>query len=383
MFFTIIIFIAILGLLVLVHEFGHFIVAKKSGMVVHEFGFGFPPRLFGFYKSQGKWKLIFGHSKIKTENNTEQAGQAPLESTIYSINLLPLGGFVKIMGENNDEASDPRSFVNRPFWPRFFTLVAGVVMNVVLAWFLISIGYIIGLPAGVQDIADLPQNAQFKEVSLKISQVQENSPAFQAGLNALDQVVSVDGKNFTKPSDLRNYILENKGREFAFQIKRQEENLELKVKSRSEYGPNEGPTGIGLDLVGKLSYSPSVAFIEGFKTTGAQLVNITQGFYQLVSSKAGLSGLGGPVKIAKITGQVADLGFSYLIQFASFLSLNLAFLNILPFPALDGGRILFLIVEKIRGQKNNQKFEQWANTAGFALLLLLMLLVTIKDIRGI
>src|SRR5262245_46692622 len=134
---TIIIFIIILGLLVFVHELGHFIVAKKSGMVVEEFGFGFPPRLIGIQKIENRWRVVWG-KKSEVENP---------QNTVYSINAIPLGGFVRILGENNAHPDHPGSFINKGFWPRFFTLVAGVLMNVVLAWVLISAGFMIGLPA--------------------------------------------------------------------------------------------------------------------------------------------------------------------------------------------------------------------------------------------
>src|SRR4051812_47977459 len=126
MIVTILIFIVILGLLVFVHEAGHFFAAKQAGMKVDEFGFGFPPRLVGIYKSQGHWRFAIGGKPISDP-----------ESTVYSINWVPLGGFVKIVGENNEAADDPRSFINKPFWPRLKTLVAGVVMNVILAWLLL------------------------------------------------------------------------------------------------------------------------------------------------------------------------------------------------------------------------------------------------------
>jgi regulator of sigma E protease len=146
---TILLFLLVLGLLVFVHEAGHFIVAKKSGMKVEEFGFGFPPRIVGIQKTGGRLRFVWGHKPA-----------ADVEKTVYSINWIPLGGFVKILGENNDESADPRSFVNQSFFRRLLTLLAGVLMNVVLAWALIAIGFMIGLP---NDIPHLPSKDPFQK----------------------------------------------------------------------------------------------------------------------------------------------------------------------------------------------------------------------------
>jgi regulator of sigma E protease len=381
MLITALIFIAVLAVLVLVHEFGHFIVAKKSGMKVEEFGFGFPPRLIGVKKTSSGWKVVFGHSKELPIEGGDQTGQAP-DSTLYSINLIPLGGFVKIMGENNEQENDPRSFINRPFWGRFFTLVAGVTMNVILAWVLTSGGYIAGLPVALDNPEDLPKNAQFINKQVAIIEVVKDFPAEKAGIKPTDIVLKIDGQDVTILQDLQSYIRENAGKELVFTIKRGESTQDIKVQSQVPT-EDQGPTGIALAYMGKLKYPVFTAFAEGAKTTVFQLKSIVVGLYEFFANKPSLDNLGGPVRIAKLTGEVADLGWVYLLQFTSFLSLNLAILNILPFPALDGGRVLFLIVEKIRGKRNNQKIEQWANAAGFALLLLLMLLVTIKDVKGI
>ncbi len=156
----------------------------------------------------------------------------------------------------------------------------------------------------------------------------------------------------------------------------------IRSNSQKDFKAGEGPTGIALANVGNLKFSFFTAIWQGANATFSQLSNIVVGLYGLVTSKIGLGSLGGPVKIAQITGQVADMGFIYLLQFTAFLSLNLAVLNILPFPALDGGRIFLLIVEKLRRKRNNPKVEQAINACGFAFLILLMILVTIKDVKG-
>ncbi|MDR3642158.1 MAG: RIP metalloprotease RseP [Candidatus Doudnabacteria bacterium] len=369
MIITIIIFIIILGILVFVHEFGHFIVAKKSGMRVDEFGFGFPPRIAGIQKVNGRLKWVWGH---KDPLDTEK--------TVYSFNWIPLGGFVKIRGENNEGEDDPRSFINRPFWGRFFTLVAGVCMNLLLACCIFIGGYMVGLPVAVNSLSEIPAHSTFSQPQIGILDVLAGEPAAKAGILPNDVVVSVDGQSFTAISDLQSYVGSHKGQSLDFVILRDKKELTFHITPLTNPGPDQGPTGIELALVGRLKYSPVFAIIEGVKTTGMELSAIVGGLYQLFSGQLGFSSLGGPVKIAKLTGQVAGMGFVFLMQFMAFLSLNLAVLNILPFPALDGGRVLFLLVEKIRGKRNNQKFEQIANTAGFVFLILLMVAVTINDI---
>ena len=372
MILTILIFIAILSVLVFVHEFGHFYVARKSGMKVDEFGFGFPPRIVGIQKVNNRWNLVWGLKPPKD-----------LDQTVYSINLIPLGGFVKIMGENNEGESDPRSFINRPFWGRFLTLIAGVFMNVLLAWVLVSAGFVFGLPAAIDDVRQLPKHAVLRDPQVAIVELVPGRPAEKAGLKAGDIIVSVDGVNAQDQAGsqtVRAYITSNAGKELDFKIRRIKNILEVKVKSVANPGPGQGPTGIVLTDIGKLSYPWYIAPFIGAKTVYFQIIGIITGLYSLLTAKLGFASLGGPVQIARLTGQVADLGFVYVLQFAAFLSLNLAVLNILPFPALDGGRILFLIIEKIRGKRNNQKMEQIANTAGFVALIFLMIAVTVKDL---
>ena len=369
---TIILFIAILGLLVFVHEAGHFFIAKRSGMKVDEFGFGFPPRVFGVQKVDGKWRIVWGH---KQPSSTE--------TTVYSINWIPLGGFVKIVGENNEAAEDPKSFINKPFFPRLLTLLGGVLMNIVLAWILFSTGYIVGLPVAVDAEAELPRGARLENMQTAIAEVVENSPAAKAGLQPGDVIISIDGKKLSSIVEVQEYIRANKGQQFEISFQRVDAPMSAMVQSLAEPPEGQGPTGVALATIGLLKLPWYSALIEGASTTYRQLGAIMVGLYQVFTTAAGLQSLGGPVKIAQLTGQVANLGVSYLIQFTAFLSLNLAILNALPFPALDGGRVLFLVIEKIRRKRNNQSFEQIANTVGFLLLLLLMLVVTVRDVSSL
>lgn len=368
MLITILIFIAILSLLVFVHELGHFVVAKRSGMGVHEFGFGFPPRLIGIQKVNGKWRIVWGKRNLSTED------------TVYSINAIPLGGFVKIMGEDNDQATDPRSFTQKSFLARFLTLVAGVLMNVIVAWIILSVGFMIGLPVALNDLSEVPSGGKFTEQQILVAEVRPDSPAEKAGMMNNDIINTVDSQAITEVSTLQEYIKSKQGQSMVFEVQRLNESTKLTVETTAESDPNEGIVGIGLAYYGQLSFGPIESLYQGAKTTLNQLQAIFTGLYNAFTTTEGLKGLGGPVKIAQLTGQVADLGIVPLLQFTAFLSLNLAILNTLPFPALDGGRMLFLIIEKLRGRPNNQSVEQYANAIGFMLLLLLMAVITVRDV---
>ncbi len=370
MLLTILIFIIILGILVFVHEFGHFIVATKSGMKVDEFGFGFPPRMFGIQKIGGKFKFVWGHKP-----------PADPEKTVYSINWIPLGGFVKIVGENNDHLDDPKSFANRPFWPRLLTLVAGVVMNALLAWAVISIALMINLPTQVESATKAPPHAVMSNPHIVVESLLPGDPGAQAGILPGDSVLGIDNNYFADVDTAVTYIRSHAGQPLVFHLERLKEKLDVTVTPRENSEiENKGFIGAGMVQVAEVHYPWYYAIIEGFSATWNQAAAIVTGLYGLITGHISLGNVGGPVAIAKLVGQARKLGFLTLLQFTAFLSLNLAILNILPFPALDGGRVLFLIIEKIRRKKNNQMVEQWVNTLGFAFLILLMVVVTVKDI---
>ncbi len=373
MVITILIFIIILGVLVFVHEFGHFIVAKKSGMQVDEFGFGFPPRLVGIQRVNGKWKWVLGRKAKNEVGNLNEA-------TIYSINTIPLGGFVKIRGENNENQDDPRSFINKGFWPRFFTLVAGVAMNWLLAAFIFSSILMLGTLSEIGP--DMPAGAKITNRQVAVSEVLEKSPAQTAGLLSGDFIVSVDGNSYERYEDLKNYIYANKGKAFEFKIQRIDEIKTFKVQSLSNPTQDQGPTGISLTDIAKVSLPPVTAVRAGFNQAYTVTGMIFDQLGSLFTGRQGFKQVGGPVKIAKIVGQVRHLGIVPLLNLTALLSLSLAVLNIMPFPALDGGRVLFLFIEKLRRKRNNQKVEQAFNALGFIFLLLLMLVVTANDIFG-
>ena len=351
---TLFIFIIVLSLLVFVHELGHFLVAKKAGMKVEEFGFGFPPKLFGIKKGE----------------------------TTYSINWIPLGGFVRIKGESGDHKGDSDSFASKKIWQRFSVLIAGVAMNLVLAVVLFSIGFMVGLPSIVDE--NLPKSARVNQPELTIMTVLEKSPAFEAGVNEGDRIVSINGQVFNSAQDARDYISEKGSDSIELITKKKDEpSKTFLLTSKPLEGTGIVGVGLGFELTGFVSYPFFQAILQGVSTTGELTYVIVVAFIGIIGSLIAGHGVGvdlsGPVGIAVLTGQVAALGLIHLLQFTALLSINLAVINVLPFPALDGGRLLFLIIEKLRGRNVNAKIETAVHNLGFMLLMVLVVLVTYKD----
>ena len=351
---TILVFIFILGLLVFVHELGHFIIAKRARMKVEEFGFGFPPRLFGFKKGE----------------------------TTYSVNAIPLGGFVKILGEEgvND---DPRAFANGTFGARLATLLAGVGMNFVLGWVLLLIGFaFVGVPVGIEQGADIG-NARISQAHLTVVAVQAGSPAERAGFKHGDAILAIDNVTFTDIESMIAYNQAHLGQTETYKLQRGREVIFRDVEPRVNPPPGSGPVGFEPAIIANATYP----FGEALRLSLAAFMDkasaIFVAFGQLIRNLVGTGklaeGLSGPVGIAVLTKDFATLGLIYLVQFTAILSINLGIINAMPFPALDGGRVLFLIIEKIRGAKS-LKLESHANTIGFILLLVLMAAVTFNDI---
>lgn len=374
---TVIIFILVLSVLVFVHELGHFLTARKMGVKAEEFGFGFPPRAFGFYKNRaGKWSFLKG----KTDPHSLAEAKQPV-STIYSINWLPLGGFVKIKGENGEGKQDSDSFAAKPLWRRALILAAGVVMNIILAAVLLSIGYMIGLPESVDNARS---NAIISEARVVIMEVTPNSPAAQAGLVAGDVILEVAEQKITTNEELQNSVASQVDIMTKFLVLQQDGEQLIEITPKYSEENNRAVIGVSIFASGLVRYPFFTAIWEGIKLTGWMFWMIILAFYGLIRDLiigAGVSGqVAGPVGIATLTGQVASLGFAYLLQFMALLSLNLALVNILPFPALDGGRLLFLLIEKFKGRPVRQSVETWIHTIGFWLLILLIVVITYKDI---
>lgn len=372
---AVIIFIIILGVLVFVHELGHFVVARRNGIKAEEFGFGFPPRIAGFYKNEknGKWEFVKGSREIKSKN------------TVYSMNWIPLGGFVKIKGEDGHGAKEPDSFSGKSAWTRTKVLAAGVIMNFVLAWVLISIVFMFGAPQPVDSTA-----SNFENSKIQISGVSPNSPAEKVGIKAGDEILKnqKDGSGkivFLKNvEDVQNYIKDNKGQEISLFLKRGKENYTVKIVPRADAPEGEGPLGVGLAETVMVKYPWYQSIWEGLKTTLDLIVAIVLAiigiFKSLLAGQGAGADVAGPVGIAVLTKQVAGLGLVYVLQFAALLSINLGIINILPIPALDGGRILFIIIEKVKGRPVSQKVEQVFHSIFFILLIALLVLITFRDV---
>lgn len=368
--FTLIIFLAVLSVLVLAHELGHFVMARKYGAKAEEFGLGFPPRAIGIYKnSEGKWKKVFGTKEVSDASDT-----------IYSINWLPLGGFVKIKGEDG-ESNDPDSFSSRKMWQKAVILVAGVTMNIFLAFVLISIGYMIGFP---QAIDDKISGAKVIDPQIQVIDLIDNSPAKEAGLQAGDVITGIDGIIFENFGELQNYVDENIGNEIVYEVRRGYELMTFPITPETREETDRGGVGISIVELGTVKYSFFRSIWEGLKTTLFITWMILLAFYNLIRDLIMGTGVGvevaGPVGIAAITGQAARLGIAHLLQFTALLSINLAIINILPIPALDGGRLLFLLVEKIKGSPIKRETEALIHNTGFILLMILILIVTFNDV---
>lgn len=364
---TILIFLGVLLVLIIVHEFGHFIVAKKSGIRVDEFGIGFPPKLFG--KKYGE--------------------------TEYTINALPFGGFVRIFGENPSEipipgTHHPRALINKPKYIQAAVLFAGVFFNMILAWILFSLTLMIGTSAvgGSQDQA---LSQYFSGEQLLITQVLPNSPAGEALLVPGDEIVALTSGDTViiplNPEDVSTFIKANNDTQISLEFKR--DTVLNSVILTPEQGlisesPETPAVGIGMGLVGTLKLPVHIAIWEGGKHTIKTLYRVTVGIgtfvYDALLFKADLSTVAGPVGIVGLVGDASALGLIALMNFTAIISLNLAVINLIPFPALDGGRLLFLLIEAIKGSPIRPQITNTFNFLGFALLILLMLVVTYGDI---
>lgn len=358
MFFTILLFIAILAVLILVHEFGHFFVAKRSGAKVEEFGFGFPPRILGIKRGE----------------------------TIYSLNLLPIGGFVKIYGEDGEEKKDPRSFAARSILVRAFIIGAGVAMNMLLAIVLFSAGHFVGLP---QVLDEGTPESRVKNVQVRITDVAKDSPAAAAAIQVGDTIRELQFRDeelvdVRTIGEVQKFIGEHHSETITLVLTRAGESISKELIPRENPPQDEGAVGIAMIRTGEVSYPLYLAPFKGIESTYLVTVGTLSALGGIIGdlvTKGKVSGeLSGPVGIAVLTGQVQKMGFIFLLQFMALISINLAIINALPFPALDGGRLLFLGIEKIRGKPVNQKYERIAHTVGFALLIFLMILITFRDV---
>ncbi|MEA3295969.1 MAG: site-2 protease family protein [Patescibacteria group bacterium] len=365
MFFEIIIALIALFLLVVLHEFGHFILAKKFGVKVEEFGIGYPPRIFG-----------------------KKIGE-----TIYSLNLIPLGGFVKILGEEGNKEEnikDPRNFNNKPIYQRALIVLGGVIMFWIIAWVLLSVTMLLGSPTIVSD--DMNENLINPKV--QIVAIAPNSPASDAGIKPGDSIkeISVFEPEFSvyginKVKNVQELTEKHKGQEIVLLIERGDEVFETKLIPRISPPQGQGSIGIGLARTAIVSYPMSQAIIKG----GIETYNFTkatiQGWGMVFSSLFSGNGMPagvqimGPIGVFDLFAQMSSLGFVYFLRFTALISIFLALFNILPIPALDGGKLVFLGIEAIRKKPVSQELEQKITGFCFFTLILLMIIVTLKDIQ--
>lgn len=342
--FSAVVFFAVLGVLVMVHELGHFVTAKRAGIKVLEFGFGFPPRLFGIKRGE----------------------------TEYTVNLLPLGGFVKMLGE--EDPTDPRSFAAQRPRNRLIVLAAGATMNAVLAVVLFT--------AALMIPRDVVQGQVF------VQRVAPDSPAERAGIQPGDQILRVNGKPINNQGDLSYRIIRNIGDEITVTIKRDRfTTQDVRVVPRLNPPAGQGATGIEIALrnpyPGEESYPIWEAIPLGFERTWDMLIITKNDFSRSIAQRVAPP-VAGPIGIGQMAGEVAQTGIGRLVEFVALLSINLAIVNILPLPMLDGGRIVFVLIEAVRGGRRiAPEKESLVHLAGLVMILLLVVVISYNDIMRI
>jgi len=367
---TILAFIGVLVILVLVHEFGHFVVAKRAGITVQEFGVGFPPRIAS----------VVWHG------------------TRYSLNWIPLGGFVKMLGEDGEVEADKMrqrglsdaaidkamsgAFNRKPIWVRMVVLLAGVAMNFLLAAALFAVA--LGLPG------------QQGRGPLTVTEVQADSPAVAAGLRVGDQIIAADDRTFPISRELTAYVRSRAGHEVELTVRRGGREMALPVTPRA-LTPSDEARGLG--AVG-FSYEPEsyveippqasgplAAAWEGLRVAGELALKIPGGLAEAVGGLLGLTPDAGtavgPIGIAEETGRVLGAPLVSQLIFVGILSVNLAVLNVLPFPPLDGGRIAVVAVEAVRRRRLPAEREALVYLTGFMVLIVLVILISIRDVANL
>lgn len=348
----IVIFIVALSILVLVHEFGHFFAAKATGVRVDEFGLGLPPKIIG----KKKW------------------------GTLWSLNWLPIGGFCKLFGEDPSEkgaGANKDSFLSKNPWQKGLIVLGGVIMNLVLAVLIFTVVYsILGIPVETDRV--------------KIIGLAENSPATESGLKMDDMVLKIGEREIKKSAELTEEVLKNKGKEIIFEVEREGQKQLIPILVREKAPEGEGLVGIVISNteMQKIKwYEIHKGIGAGFKEAYFWGKIIGGGVFQMISGL--LSGqlpkdVSGPIGMYEATSSIRNnQGILAMIHFFGVVSVNLAVVNVLPFPALDGGRIIFVLYELLTRKRANEKLEAIVNNVGMMILLGLILLVTIGDVSRI
>ncbi|NIT04455.1 RIP metalloprotease RseP [Candidatus Saccharibacteria bacterium] len=336
-------FLIVLSVLIFVHEGGHFLFAKLFGVAVEEFGFGLPPRVWG--------RKIGG--------------------TIYSINLLPIGGFVRLKGEEGETlgfaAAD--SFAIKSKIKRVAIIAAGALGNFLLAWLTFSVLLGVG--------TEVPAGAALVE------EVVSQSPASSVGIAVGDRIISFAGEKVETADELVGLIDENRGKSTVLEYERDGVKREVTVAPRIDPLPGEGSLGVVVSSVAHEKVPWWKTPFSSFYYTARYLSGMVEGFWKALSNafRGEPTVIGGPVAIFALSQAAASGGVDVFLQFMALLSLNLVVVNLIPIPALDGGRILFIALEALRGKKLSPRVERAFNSLGFAFLLFLIVLLSIRDIR--
>lgn len=352
MLLTIVSFILVMGLVVFVHEFGHLIAAKRNGIIVDEFGFGYPPRLVKLFERNG---------------------------TVYTINAIPFGGFAKMRGE--DDPNEPGSFAAASRWARFITLAAGPLMNFALAIVLFAV---LGLMQGTPDAS---------KPGAVVKALVPGAPAALAGMQVNDRITEADGQALSAITDLQTYTASHLGQPVRYTIIRPSANgdqtVVITVTPRANPPQNEGALGIQIGT----AMRPTTIW-EAAWTGVREVGTIIYGTFAIPAmlirqgKPIGEAGFMGPVGIAATTGQIVRLGMSTdsvqpILYFIAVISAALGLTNLLPIPALDGGRLFFLLIEMIRGRRIEPAREGMVHLIGFGLLLLLVGLLTVREVSSL
>lgn len=353
MLLTGLIFLAILGFLVFIHELGHFLVAKYHGVKVEEFAFGFRPRLFAWKRGE----------------------------TTYAINAIPLGGYVKMYGEHAEETGD-RSFKHKNIFQRFQILIAGIIMNFLFGWLIFTVLFAVGFIPMYPGVADNPFVQSTQKVHF--TTIVADSPAEQAGLKSGDEVVAVNGQTIAVDQEFLSVVRQNQGKEIILSYRRDGVEQVAKLLARSNPPAGQGPLGVGVESAGKVRSSviaaPAAGFYESGKLVGLSAAGFGRFVGEFVTERHVSDEVTGLIGVGKLTGATRQLGIDYLAQLIALVTIGLATINLMPIIPLDGGHLAALLYEKSVGRPLSERQLGALATIGLAFVLLVFVAVTYKDV---